>query len=178
MAKPGEENVKDTELRLISELMKNSRRSDRELGKALGVSQPTVSRRIKKLEKEGIIKEYTMVPDLQKLGVEIIAFTFGVWSPEKLKDSPENKCIEKAKKFISERPNVIFASSGHGLGMERIIITVHKDYSDYDEFMKQVEIEWAGLLTKFESFTLSVRTAAITMPFSLGNLMEYIRKRK
>lgn len=30
--------MKDVELRLVSELMKNSRRSDRELAKTLGVS--------------------------------------------------------------------------------------------------------------------------------------------
>jgi DNA-binding Lrp family transcriptional regulator len=36
--------LKAVELRLISELMKNSQRSDRELAKAIGVSQPTISR--------------------------------------------------------------------------------------------------------------------------------------
>ena len=41
-------SVKDAELKLISELMKNSRRSDRELAKAIGVSQPTIGRMIKK----------------------------------------------------------------------------------------------------------------------------------
>lgn len=44
--------MKDVELKLISELLKNSRRSDRELAKTLGVSQPTVSRTLKRLEKE------------------------------------------------------------------------------------------------------------------------------
>jgi DNA-binding Lrp family transcriptional regulator len=170
--------LKDTELRLISELMKNSRRSDRELSRVLGISQPTVSRMIRKLEKEGVIKEYTIIPDLRKLGVEILAFTFGVWSYEKLKDFSESERIEKAKKFISNHPNVVFASSGRGLGMGRMIITAHKNYSDYDEFMKQAEIEWAGLLTKLDSFTLSVRTDAITMPFSLRHLMDYIRQKK
>jgi DNA-binding Lrp family transcriptional regulator len=53
--------VKDIELRLIAELMKNSRRSDRELTKIIGVSQPTVSRTIKRLDKEGYIKEYTAI---------------------------------------------------------------------------------------------------------------------
>jgi DNA-binding Lrp family transcriptional regulator len=170
--------LKDTELRLISELMKNSRRSDRELSRVLGISQPTVSRMIRKLEKEGVIKEYTIIPDLRKLGVEILAFTFGVWSSEKLKGFSESERIEKAKKFISNHPNVVFASSGRGLGMGRMIITAHKNYSDYDGFMKQAEIEWAGLLTKLDSFTLSVRTDAITMPFSLRHLMDYIRQKK
>jgi hypothetical protein len=116
-----------------------------------------------------------MIPDLQKLGVEIVAFTFGVWSPEKMKDYPENERVEKAKKFISNHPNVVFASSGQGLRMTRTIITVHKSYSDYDLFMKQAEIEWAGLLTRLESFIISVKTAAVPMPFSLGNLMKYLR---
>jgi DNA-binding Lrp family transcriptional regulator len=40
----GKNNV---ELRLISELMQNSRRSDRELARALGISQPTVTRKQK-----------------------------------------------------------------------------------------------------------------------------------
>jgi DNA-binding Lrp family transcriptional regulator len=48
--------VKDVELKLVSELMKNSRRSDREMARVLGLSQPTVGRMIKKLEKEGIIQ--------------------------------------------------------------------------------------------------------------------------
>ena len=67
--------MKDTELKLVSELMKNSRRSDRELARLIGVSQPTVSRMIKNLEKEGIIQEYTMIPDMIKLGIEIVAIT-------------------------------------------------------------------------------------------------------
>jgi DNA-binding Lrp family transcriptional regulator len=65
--------LKDTELKVISELMKNSRRSDRELAKAIGASQPTVSRIIKKLEKEKIIEEYTMIPNFSKLGYKILA---------------------------------------------------------------------------------------------------------
>jgi DNA-binding Lrp family transcriptional regulator len=174
--KAGEESLKDTELKLLSELMKDSSRSHRELAKVLGISQPTVSRMVSRLEKAGVIKEYTMIPDLRKLGIEIIAFTFGVWVPEMLKSYSEGARIEKAKKFISKHPNVIFASSGRGLGMGRMILTVHKDYSDYNEFMKQTENEWAGLLTKLESFTVSVNTDAVTMPFSLRNLMEYIRK--
>lgn len=48
----GKRGMKETELKLVSELMKNSRRSDRELARAMGVSQPTVSRMIRKLEKE------------------------------------------------------------------------------------------------------------------------------
>src|SRR4030043_995608 len=69
------QRLKAIEIRLVSELMKNSRRSDRELARILGVSQPTVSRTISRLEKQGIIKEYTMIPDFKKLGYNILGVT-------------------------------------------------------------------------------------------------------
>jgi DNA-binding Lrp family transcriptional regulator len=49
--------LREVELRLISELMKNSRKSDRELARTIGTSQPTVTRTRNRLEKEGYIKE-------------------------------------------------------------------------------------------------------------------------
>jgi DNA-binding Lrp family transcriptional regulator len=167
--------MKDIELRLISELMKNSRRSDRELAKALGISQPTVSRVIKRLKEEGVIKEETIIADFSKLGIELLAVTFGVWSPEKIKAIPEKERIEKAKKFISEHPNVIFASSGRGLGKERMIITIHRDYADYGEFMKHARTEWAGLV-ELESFIISLKSDVAPFPFSLKNLGTYVEK--
>ena len=68
--------LKENELRLVCELIKNSRRSDRELAKSLDLSQPTVSRIRTKLEKRGII-QYTGTPNLKELGFEIVAITFG-----------------------------------------------------------------------------------------------------
>jgi DNA-binding Lrp family transcriptional regulator len=68
--------VKNNELRLVSELVRNSRKSDRELARIVGVSQPTVTRMRTRLEKEGIIREYTMLPDFTRLGYELLVFTF------------------------------------------------------------------------------------------------------
>jgi len=68
--------MKDTELKLISELMKNSQRSDRELAQAIGVSQPTVTRTKAKLKREGYLLEYTLIPNFEKLGYEIFDLTF------------------------------------------------------------------------------------------------------
>jgi len=61
-------------LRLVSEMLKNSKKSDRELAGILAVSQPTVSRTRARIEKE-YIKTYTIIPDFKKLGYEIMAFT-------------------------------------------------------------------------------------------------------
>jgi DNA-binding Lrp family transcriptional regulator len=68
--------MKDIASRLVSELMKNSRRSNKQLAKGIGRSQPTVSGIFKKMEKQGLIRENTLIPDCNKLGYEIVAFTF------------------------------------------------------------------------------------------------------
>jgi len=175
MTKRGERVVRDRELKLISELFKNSDRSDRELAKTLGTSQPTISRMLKRLKEEGVIKEHTIIADFRKLGIELMAITFGVWSPEKIKEYSEGERIEKAKRFLSQHPNVIFASSGHGLRKGRVVITLHKDYTEYSEFMRQAKSEWAGLVN-LESFIISLETDAAPFPFSFRNLGKYVEK--
>ena len=59
--------MKEIKWKLLSELMKNSHRSDKELARVIGCSQPTVTRTRRRLEKEGCIREYTVIPDFHKL---------------------------------------------------------------------------------------------------------------
>ncbi len=63
-------------LKLLHELIKGARRSDRELAKVLKISQPTITRKRTRLEAEGLIQEYTIIPNVAKMGFEIVAFTF------------------------------------------------------------------------------------------------------
>ncbi len=167
--------MKDLELKLASELFKNSDRSDRELAKVLGTSQPTISRMRKRLEEKGILKEYTIIADFRKLGVELMAITFGSWSPQRMKEFPESERVQKAKKFLSDHPNVIFASSGQGLGKGRVMISLHRDYSDYSEFLGQAKAEWAGLVD-LESFIISLEGDVAPFPLSFRNLGKYVER--
>lgn len=123
--------MKDVVLKLIAELMKNSRRSDRELAKTNGVSQPTVGRLMKKLEKEGIIKEYTVIPDFGKLGYGLLALNF-----VKLTKSLSSEEIENARKTAKEkveqsRFGIVMLDRGIGLGFDGVIVSLYKDYSEY-----------------------------------------------
>lgn len=107
---------------MIFELIRNSRLSDRELARKLGVSQPTVSRRRAALDKEGLL-DYTALPDLKKMGFEILAFIFGRWNLNKY----PNTHVEEMREFIKKHPSMIFASTGTGLSSDRIGISIHKD---------------------------------------------------
>jgi DNA-binding Lrp family transcriptional regulator len=83
-----------TRANMISELIRNSRLSDRELAKKLGVSQATASRRRAALDKQGLLN-YTANPDLKKLGFEILAFTLAKWNSNK------ERQIEERKEFVN-----------------------------------------------------------------------------
>lgn len=130
--------LKDIEIRLIAELIKNSRRSDRQLANALGVSQPTVSRIIKRLEKEGIIREYTMIPDFERLGYQIMALQFlGKQETQNKKDSEELRkaAIELEKKTPYANLMVV---DGMGIGKGRVLINLYRDYGSYTEGMDTI----------------------------------------
>jgi DNA-binding Lrp family transcriptional regulator len=148
--------MKDIELKLLSELMKDSRRSDRELAKAIGTSQPTVSRMISRLEKEGAIKEYTMIPDFSKVGFEIVALTF-----VKFEQPPTAEKLEELRRIAHRLEKeafipTIMAMSGMGLGYDRIIVSFHKDYSSYVQFVKMSKQLSTHGISKMDSFVINL----------------------
>jgi DNA-binding Lrp family transcriptional regulator len=126
--------VKDIELRVASELMKNSRRSDRQLANAIGVSQPTITRTRRKLEEDGIVKEYTMIPDFGKLGYKILALTF-VKLKQPMNQEQTDKAREVARESLKTGPfRTIMLERGIGLDYDGVFMTYHRDYSSYVKF--------------------------------------------
>jgi len=130
--------LKTVELKLISELMKNSRKSDRELAKAVGVSQPTVSRLRAKLEKEGIIKEYTMIPDFSKLGFNLLSLIMLKLNP--ISDERVQELHRAARELDNqERRPFLMIMNGIGLGKNLAILGFHKDYGEYAAHIRDIK---------------------------------------
>ena len=161
--------AKQTLIKLLYELMKNSKRSDRDLAKVIGVSQPTITRTRKKLEKMGYIQEYTVVPDMTKLGLEIIAFTFLnlVKHHSKAEKSPSTtEHYEDLQKWLETNPNIIFLAVGNGLnGKNRVMITAHRDFTEYSEFISDFRSRWATSLMDVDTFLISTK-GKMPKPFS------------
>jgi DNA-binding Lrp family transcriptional regulator len=168
----GKHVLKDIELELISELMKNCRRSDRELAKSLHVTQPTVTRNRKRLEKLGLI-EYSATPNLAELGYEIVAVVFGRRNYEK---HPEN-AVQKAKDFAEAHPNIVFGADGSGLSYDRISVSIHKSYSDYAKFMQEVKAAM-GEIMGLESFLINLKSEKVVRGLSLRAFAETLKRTK
>jgi len=143
---------KDLPQKLLRELLKNSKQSDRELARTLNVSQPTISRARHKLEKSGMIKDYTIVPDFKKMGFQLLIVNFAKIRPEVLSSGMR----EKAKEFIEKFPNTIFASTGEGMGMNAVDIAFYRSFTEYHNRANLMRTEWKDIIEDLQSFIVPI----------------------
>jgi DNA-binding Lrp family transcriptional regulator len=173
------ERTKNRMLGLLFELLKDSRRSDRELARVLGVSQPTVTRMRQRLVKEGMIKEFTVIPDFVEMGYELMAI-----SCVRTKTSI-NELSERGAEWWKKYPNVIFAAAAKGMRKNGVIISLHKSFTDYSEFVKEQLLHWKDEITDHDTMIISLK-GIIAKPLSpkyLGEqetetITRHIEKRK
>jgi DNA-binding Lrp family transcriptional regulator len=165
--------MKDLEMRLVSELMKNSRRSDRELAKVLGTSQPTVNRMIQRLQKEGKVKAYSMIPDFAKLGFSVMAITFiktGTNMPPDVADALVKAVREVERKRGSK---IIMHVRGMGMGYNVMTVSVHESYSAYVEVIKEVREAASQRFEGVETFLADLHETKYD-PLSMSKFADYL----
>lgn len=149
---------------LLYELMKNSKRSDRELAKVVDVSQPTITRLRKGLEQLNLIREYTVMPALDKLGFEVLAFNYVDTG------AVQHEGAKTSLSWVEENSKILFASSGEGLsGKTLMMISIHKDFSSFTEFSRELRSVLGPRAVSMDSFLVSLKTDAIKH-FSFRNL--------
>jgi DNA-binding Lrp family transcriptional regulator len=156
---------------LLHELIKNSKRSDRDIAKILGVSQPTLTRMRRRLERDNYILDYTAIPNMTKLGFEIVAFTFlniERFNPQT--GELRSSLGESAHKWVSHNNEIIFAAGGEGLhGNNCMMISVHRDFTDFTDFISDFRTQWGTHVRVMDSFLVSLKSK-MPKPFSFRNL--------
>jgi DNA-binding Lrp family transcriptional regulator len=153
--------------------MKDSRRSDRQLARALGTSQPTVTRRRAMLEKS-FIEGYTAIPKWEKIGFELVAFTFVKHKIKYATPEVREEAFRRVDEWMMKQPNVILAIGGQGMGWDGICVSFHKSYSDFTEFIRKHNSELSDLLIDSQSFIADINPTTIRKPFHL----KYLAKAK
>jgi len=119
-------NLDKTDERILKNLMVDARLSARQLALKLGISTVTVLSRIKKLEKEKIIKGYTALIDHEKLGYNLTAIIEIIAKKDKIID------IEVE---LSKIENVcgVYDITGN---TDTLVIAKFKSRSELSEFVK------------------------------------------
>jgi DNA-binding Lrp family transcriptional regulator len=166
--------LKDVELKLFAELLKNSRRSDRQLAKAIGTSQPTVTRALRRLEKEGYIREYTIIPDFEKLGFKIMAITF-LKRPKDV-SAEELEKLMKLGKDIAEKKGMksVLALRGMGLGYDVAVVSIHEDYSSFLEVLEGIKQFPHADISSLQSFLIDLTDKVQYRSFTFSYISKYL----
>jgi len=156
--------MKKIMMNLLFELLKDSRKSDRELAKVLGVSQPTVTRMRNRLVKDGLIQEFTVIPNFVKLGFEILAISV-------VKAKVRTESLEKARKWVKKYPNVVLMAKAEGMGKDGVIVSLHNDYTHFSRFATEAQEYWGDDIEGYETLLVSLKGILIR-PFSLRYIAE------
>jgi len=154
--------------KVLVELLKDSKKSDRKLAELVGVSQPTVTRTRSKLVKNGTIRDFTIIPDFAKIGFEIMAITTGVYKVPRSKE-----LIERGQKWFNKHPNIIFASKAQGMRKDAVMISFHRNYEEYDRFVDDLKAELGELIEGSENMLVNLK-GFVAKPFGLKYLAEHI----
>jgi len=165
--------LKPIDYKLLFELMKNSHRSDRQLAKALGVSQPTVTRRRAMLEKN-YIEGYTIIPKFGRIGFEIAAFTFLKSKLKQKTGQEKDEILKKMKEWYMNQPNVVLVQDGRGMGWDAICISLHQSFSDFAAFIKAQDSELSEWIIESQTFHADLKPGIAIKPFNL----KYLAKTK
>ena len=165
----GMKELKPIDYKLLFELMKDSHRSDRQLAKALGVSQPTVTRRRALLE-ENYIEGYTIIPKFGKIGFEIAAFTFLKSKLKQKTGQEKEKALKNLKEWYLNQPNVLLVQNGLGMSYDAVCVSIHKNFSEFAEFIRAQDSELSDWIIENQTFTADLKTGTAIKPFHLKYL--------
>ena len=114
--------------KLLKELLKDSKRSYRELAKNIGVSTATVINHVQRLESAGVIKSYTVNLDHERLNYELTVITEIIVSKGKLLETQQE---------ISKISNVCAVYDVTGL-TDAMVIAKFKSRNDLSDFTKKL----------------------------------------
>jgi DNA-binding Lrp family transcriptional regulator len=162
---------KSLDYRLLSELIRNSRRSDRELAKVLHVSQPTVTRRRALLEKE-LIESYTAIPRWEELGYELFVITFVKIKAIIASKEEYDRTRKKGLEWVTKQRCIIMSGACRGMGVDSFMISLHKSYKDYDEFLRSHRLELGEFVEDVQSILVNLSGTEILKPLDFTCLIE------
>ena len=119
-------NLDKIDEKILKNLMVDARLSARQLALKLGMSTVTILSRIKKLEKEGIVKGYAAIIDHEKIGYNLTAIIEIIAKKDKLVNIEEE--LGKIENVCA-----VYDITGN---TDTLIIAKFKERNELSEFVK------------------------------------------
>ena len=121
----------DLDLRLLTLLQRDAKRTIKELAEELGMTTTPIFERIKRMERDGVIKAYVALVNQEKIGRPLIVFC-NVSMPDY---TPDN--IAEFENHIRQMPDVLEAYHLAG-SIDYQLKVVMSDIKEYANFLQQL----------------------------------------
>ena len=121
-------NIDEVDRKILTELLRDCRRSYRSIARRAGISVGTVLSRIRRLEKAGVIKGYTAILDHERLGFQLTVLAEITVSKGKLLEMEE---------AISKIPNTCAVYDVTGL-TDAIVVAKFRNRDELSHFTKNL----------------------------------------
>ena len=121
--------IDETDRKILNVMLDNSRLSYRKIAKKVGVSVVTILKRVKQLEKEKIINNYTADLDYEKLGYDVSVI---------IKMRISKGKLFKVEKKIATDPHVFAVYDVTG-DFDSMIIAKFKSRKSMDVVVKKIQ---------------------------------------
>jgi len=124
------ENVEldETDVKILEKLLFDAKLSGRQVADRIGVSVGTVLSRMRNMEREGIIKGYSVVIDHEKIGYQLTAIVEITVSKGKLLEVEEE---------VAKQPNVCCVYDVTGMA-DAMVIAKFKGREELSSFVKSL----------------------------------------
>jgi Lrp/AsnC family transcriptional regulator len=142
---------------IITILQNNASISNIELSKKIGLSPSACLSRTKRLEELGVIKQYAAIIDNNKVGLEIVAFTF-------VNLSPHNRSASNAfQSKVKETPQILECYNITGT-WDYLLKIVSRDIASYRDFAIDSLLEFPGINKIETNIVLSTDKQSFSLP--------------
>ena len=123
---------KTTDLAIIHKLMENSRKSFVDIAKELNVTETAIRKRIRRMEREGIIKSYSLEVDPKNLG-------FGIKALIGIDTTPQRYISIIHSLKSNEKIRRLYSSSGDHMMMMECWFETNEELHDFIEELHDIK---------------------------------------
>ena len=147
-----------TDLRILRHIQNNGRIANTELADTIGLSPSPCLRRVKALEREGVIKRYVGIVDANAVGLSINAFV------NVSLRSQEKSALEEFQARVSSYPEVMECYLMTGTS-DYLLRVVMPDLEAYEQFLVEKLTHIEGIANIQTSFALKPIVQRTELPF-------------
>ncbi len=146
-----------TDRRILRELQRDARQTNQELAKRVGLSPAPCWRRLKRLEEEGLVLQYSALLDSDRVG-----FTITAYSHVSLDDHHPDS-VRNFSDMVRERPEVLecFMMSGE---YDYLVKVVAPSMAEYQQFLTKHLLQNPAVRSVNTSFVLKRMKLTTALP--------------